>query len=102
MQHSSTTLEVYFRKVWKLLLLRLHHSDDIRVKSYVRIILGHPIVRIVCSGLYSVAAVPQRAEALQYSISENIGRRTAAGRRWLQIACGETLSAGYCRQVSIC
>ena len=43
MQHSSITLEVYFRKVWKLLLRRLHHSDDIRVKSYVRIILGHPI-----------------------------------------------------------
>ena len=45
MQHSSITLEVYFRKVWKLLLLRLHHSDDIRVKSYVRITLGHPIGR---------------------------------------------------------
>ena len=44
MRHSSITLEVYFRKVWKLLLRRLHHSDDIRVKSYVRIILGHPIV----------------------------------------------------------
>ena len=44
MQHSSITLEVYFRKVWKLLLRRLHHSDDIRVKSYVRIILGHPIL----------------------------------------------------------
>ena len=43
MQHSSITLEVYLRKVWKLLLRRLHHSDDIRVKSYVRIILGHPI-----------------------------------------------------------
>ena len=43
MQHSSITLEVYLRKVWKLLLPRLHHSDDIRVKSYVRIILGHPI-----------------------------------------------------------
>ena len=43
MQHSSITLEVYFRKFWKLLLPRLHHSDDIRAKSYVRIILGHPI-----------------------------------------------------------
>ena len=43
MQHSSITLEVYFRKVWKLLLRRLHHSDDIFVKSYVRIILRHPI-----------------------------------------------------------
>ena len=42
MQHSSITLEVYFRKLWKLLLQRLHHSNDIRVKTYVRIILGHP------------------------------------------------------------
>ena len=49
MQHSSINLEVYFRKVWKLLLRRLHHSDDIRVKSYVRIILGHPIGRC-CTG----------------------------------------------------
>ena len=40
MRHSSITLEVHFSKVWKLLLRRLHHSDDIRVKSYVRIILG--------------------------------------------------------------
>ena len=46
MQHSSITLEVYFRKVRKLLLRRLHHSDDIRVKSYVRIIMGHPIERV--------------------------------------------------------
>ena len=43
MQHSSITLEVYFRTVWKLLLQRLHYSDDIRAKTYVRMILGHPI-----------------------------------------------------------
>ena len=43
MQYSSMTLKVYFRKVWKLLLQRLHHSNDIRVKTYFRIILGHPI-----------------------------------------------------------
>ena len=53
MQHSSITLEVYFRKVWKLLLPRLHHSDDIHVKSYVRIILGHPIlIRPIGSDVY--------------------------------------------------
>ena len=45
MQHSSITLEVHFRTVWKLLLQRLHHSGDIRAKTYVRIILGHPIAR---------------------------------------------------------
>ena len=51
MQDSSITLQVYFRTVWKLLLERLHHSDDIHAKTYVRtlllstfrIILGHPI-----------------------------------------------------------
>ena len=48
MQHSSITLEVYYRKVWKLLLRQLRHSDDIRVKSYVRIILGHPIEEENC------------------------------------------------------
>ena len=37
MQHSSITLEVFFRTVWKLLLQRLHHSDDIRAKTCVRI-----------------------------------------------------------------
>ena len=33
MRHSSITLEAYFRKVWKLLLQRLNHSDDIRAKN---------------------------------------------------------------------
>ena len=60
MQHSSITLEVYFRTVWKLLLQRLHHSDHIHAKTHVRIILGHPI------GVF----LPQRAKQSGYN---NVG-----------------------------
>ena len=84
MQHSFITLEVYFRKVWKLLLQRLHNSNDIRVKTCVRIILGHPICTyIVCpiahirDGAEKITDDARKAETLNRAFARKFSPRRA-------------------------
>ena len=96
MQHSPITLEVYFRKVWKPLLQRLYHSDDIRVKSYLRIILGHPIHTYILPGQQDKTITSMTYGDTQWYYSTK-KHSPWLGRRWgTSWTCPVSGCAGVC------
>ena len=85
MWHSVLAFNGYFRKVRWPLLQRLHHSGDIRVKVYVRIILGHPVVVI----LIARTAVPCPVQSIG-AVTASVPC-SARPRRRRQFCCADAL-----------
>ena len=95
MQHSSITLEAYFRKVWKLLLPRLHHSDDIHViisLSHSKHVLpswtvAHVVNALVVSSIRYCVAIYGSCNITQLNRIQkllNFCARVISGRRKFQ------------------